>query len=126
MLTYPFYFDDFDFAYRFPYGLYPHSPYWYPPYGYPDVAPGCVTVDGEAQATGAVRLDIPQKEAAVYIDGFYVGAVEDFNDATEQLTLAPGPHHLELRATGFQTLIFNVNIQAGRTITYRTPMQPVS
>ena len=125
-LTYPYYFYDFDFVYRFPYGVYPYSHYPYPPYGYPVPVPGCVTAEGETEGTGAVRLDIPQKEAVVFIDGFYVGAVEDFNGATEQLALPPGPHHLDLRATGYQTLTFDVNIQAGKTITYRTPMQPVS
>ena len=130
MLTNPFYFRDFDFVYRFPYGIYPYSnypyPYPYPPYGYPVPVPGCVTAEEGTDATGAVRLDIPQKDAAVYIDGFYVGRVEDFDDATKQLTLRPGPHHLELRATGYQALTFDVNIKAGDTITYRTPMQPLS
>jgi len=73
-----------------------------------------------------VRLDIPQKDAAVYLDGFYVGTVGDLDDAPERLTMQPGPHHLELRATGYQTLMFDVNIQAGKTVTYRTPMQPTS
>ena len=125
-LIYPYYLDDFDFAYRFPYGVYPYSPFIYPPYEYPLPAAGCVTAEGETQGTGAVRLDIPQKEAAVYIDGFYVGAVDDFDSATEQLTLRPGPHHIELRATGYQTLSFDVDIRTGKTITYRTPMQPGS
>ena len=40
-----------------------------------------------------------------------------------QLALTPGPHHVELRATGYQTLTFDVNIEAGKTITYRLPMQ---
>ena len=87
---------------------------------------GCTTLEGETAATGAVRLDIPQKDAAVYLDGFYVGTVGDVDDAPEPLRLPPGPHHLELRAPGFQTLIFDVNIQSGKTITYRTPMQPTS
>jgi len=125
-LIYPYYFYDFDFVYRFPYGVYPYSNYPYPHYGYPVPVPGCVTAEGETEGTGALRLDIPQKQAAVYVDGFYVGTVEDFNDATDPLTLPPGPHHVELRATGYQTLTFDVNIQAGKTITYRTPMQPPS
>lgn len=128
-LIYPYYFHDFDFLYQFPYGVYPYSRYPYPPYGYAAPVPGCVSAEGEVEGiegTGAVRIEIPQKEAAVYIDGFYVGAVEDFNGATEQLTLSPGPHHLELRAAGYQTLTFDVQVQTGRTITYRTPMQPAS
>ena len=124
-MIYPYYFYDFGFVYRFPYGVYPYSNYPYPPYGYPVPVPppGCVTAEGATGGSGAVRLDIPQKEAAVYVDGFYVGAAEDFDGATEPLALTPGPHHVELRATGYQTLTFDVNIEAGKTITYRVPMQ---
>lgn len=126
-LIYPYFFYDFDFVYRFPYGPYPY-PYYPYPYGYPVPvpAPGCATVEGETAVAGGVRLDIPQREAAVYVDGFYVGTVGDFSGAAELLPLVPGPHHLELRSTGYQTLTFDVNIQAGKTITYRTPMQPSS
>lgn len=125
-LIYPYYFDDFDFVYRFPYGIYPYSHYPYSPYGYDLSIPDCVIEEEETQRSGAVRLDIPQKDAVVYVDGFYVGAVSDFNGATEALMLPPGPHRLELRATGYETMIFDVNIRAGRTITYRGPMQPAS
>lgn len=125
-LIYPFYLDDFDVVYRFPYGIYPYGPYVYPPYGHEMPLSGCVTAEGERQAMGALRLEIPQRDAAVYVDGFYVGEVGDFNDSSEQLTLLPGPHRLELRAAGFQTMTFDVNIQPERTITYRRPMQPAS
>jgi hypothetical protein len=129
-ITYPYYFYDFDFFYRFPYGIYPYSYYPYPPYSYPVPPASCVTVesapDQGAAEIGTLRLDVPQKHAAVYIDGYYVGEVEDFDGEEERLTLRPGPHHLELRAAGFQTLAFDVNIQPGKTITYRTPMQPAS
>jgi hypothetical protein len=84
--------------------------------------PGCAA--SEIEAHGSLRLDLPQREAAVSVDGFYVGVVDDFNGVTEHLNLKPGPHHLELRAPGYETVTFDVNIEAGRTITYRTPMPP--
>jgi len=122
---YPFVpFVDFDFVYRFPYGVYPYSRYGYPypPYRFAFPPPGCVAQ--EIDAHGSLRLDLPQREAAVLVDSFYVGVVDDFNGVTEHLNLTPGPHHLELRAPGYETVTFDVNIEAGRTITYRTPMQP--
>ena len=122
---YPFVpFADFDFVYRFPYGVYPYSRYGYPysPYRFVFPPPGCVTTETEAH--GTLRLDVPQRDAAVFVDGFYVGVVDDFNGVAETLDLGPGPHHLELRAPGFESLTFDVNIEAGRTITYRTPMRP--
>jgi hypothetical protein len=117
-------FVDFDFVYRFPYGLYPYSRYDYPysPYRFVFPPPGCVTT--EVETHGSVRLDVPQVEAAVYVDGYFVGVVEDFNGATEHLNLSPGPHHIELHAPGFEPAIFDVRIDVGKTITYRTPLPP--
>jgi hypothetical protein len=119
---------DFDFIYRFPYGVYPYShngyPYPYPPYSYP--YPGCVTVSPETEeAHGGIRLDVPQKDATVVVDGFYVGVVEEFDDDLHHLDLPPGPHHLELQAPGYQTLAFDVNVQPGQTIRYRSSMRPI-
>lgn len=118
---------DLDFYYQFPYGAYPYYRYGYPypPYYYPVPTPGYET-DVEAEAAGSVRIDIPQKDASIFVDGFYVGMVEDFNGDNEQLNLVPGPHHLEIRAPGHETATFDVNVQSGKTITYRTPLQPAS
>jgi hypothetical protein len=121
---YPFVpFIDFDFAYRFPYGVYPYSRYGYPDYPYRFVfpPPGCVTT--ELEAHGRVRFDVPQRDAEVFVDGFYAGVVDDFNGVIEGLNLTPGPHHIELHAPGFEPSAFDVNIEAGRTIVYRTPMR---
>jgi hypothetical protein len=75
---------------------------------------------------GGVRIDIPQKNATVYVDGYYVGLVEDFDQAGEHLSLAPGPHHIEIRAPRFRTLDFDVFIQADRIVSYRSAMTPES
>jgi hypothetical protein len=120
---------DLDFVYQFPYGAYPYYRYGYPypPYYYPAPAPGYESdVVAEEVEGGSVRVDIPQKSATIYVDGFYVGVVEDFDGETEPLNLAPGPHHLEIRAPGYQTAAFDVNIQSGKTITYRAALQPES
>ena len=118
---------DLDFYYQFPYGTYPYYRYGYPypPYYYPVPTPGYET-DVEAEAAGSVRIDIPQKDATIYLDGFYVGMVKDFDGDNEQLNLMPGPHHLEVRAPGYETATFDVNVQSGKTITYRTALQPTT
>jgi hypothetical protein len=118
---------DLDFYYRFPYGPYPYYRYGYPypPYYYPAPTPGYET-DIEAEAAGSVRIDIPQTDATIDVDGFYVGLAEDFNGDHEQLNLTPGPHHLEIRAPGYQTATFDVNVQSGKTITYRSALKPAT
>jgi hypothetical protein len=125
--VYPFApFAGFDFVYRFPFGVYPYSRYGYPedPYRFIFPPPGCVTT--ELEGHGSLRIDVPQREATVHVDGFYVGVVADFDGTLEHLTLAPGPHHVELRAPGFETTEFEVNAEVGRLIVYRTPMRRVA
>jgi len=118
-------FAGFDFGYRFPFGTYPYSRYGYPEYPYRFVfpPPGCVTT--ELEGHGSLRIDVPQRQGTVHVDGFYVGVVDDFHGSIEHLNLTPGPHHIELYAPGFETSAFDVNIEAGHLIVYRTPMRPV-
>jgi hypothetical protein len=75
-----------------------------------------------------VRIVHPQRDAEVYVDGYFAGNVDDFDGAFQQLNLEPGPHHIEVRAPGTETTAFDVNIDPGRTITYRAsmprPLQP--
>jgi hypothetical protein len=121
---YPYYpLFDFDLVYQFPYGVYPYWRYGYPypPYEAPLPRPGCVA--DETQEHGSLKLAVPQKDATVFVDGFYVGVVENFDGALEHLNLTPGPHRVEIRAPGFQTLTFDVNLQPGQSITYRGALQ---
>jgi hypothetical protein len=73
-------------------------------------------------ATGDVRLDVSPKDAAVYVDGYYAGIVDDFNGVFHHLTLTAGPHAIELRKTGLETLTVEMFVQPGQTITYRATM----
>jgi hypothetical protein len=41
---------------------------------------------------GALRLQVTPKDAAVYVDGFYAGIVDDFNSAFQRLPVPPGEH----------------------------------
>jgi hypothetical protein len=104
------------FGYGYPsYGYaYPYAPYPY--YGASYVVP--------VQTSGGVRIDVPQRDAEVTVDGYYAGTVEDFNGRTQQLNLQPGAHHVEVRANGFEPLSFDVNIEPGKTVTYRTQLRP--
>jgi hypothetical protein len=112
-----------DMSLRFYYGDYPHMypygyyGYLYPPYMYVWGAPG--------EGYGSVRLDVDLKEAAVYVDGYYVGIVDDFDGAFHQLNLTVGPHRIEIREDGYETLTVDVNVQLAQTIRYRGEMKPV-
>jgi PEGA domain-containing protein len=111
-----------EFVYRFPYGLYPYYRwgYPYPPYVYP-VPPGWMIESAEAY--GSVQFEVAPKEALVFVDGFYAGTVDDFDDA-ERLDLTPGPHRIELQGDGLRTATLDVNVRADQTIKYRATLQP--
>ena len=69
--------------------------------------------------TGGVELRIPQRDAQVYVDGDFVGLVDEFNGAGRPLELPPGRHAIEVRQNGYGTLSFDVSVTANRTTTFR-------
>src|SRR5438046_1915322 len=81
-------------------GSYPGlSTYGYAPYPFDSQAP-----------TGGLRLKIEPADAQVSVDGYYAGIVDDFNGHFQHLDLTSGPHHIEVRAPGYQPLEFDVSI----------------
>ena len=58
-------------------------------------------------------------DAGVYVDGFYVGIVDDFDNSFQRLKLDRGPHRIEIRLSNYQSLSVDVMIQEDFTITYR-------
>jgi len=102
-------------------GLYAYDdPYWYGADDYPYGPYGAIDpyVPPVGDDTGGLRLDVKPKSADVFVDGHAAGAVDDFSGHFEHLDLAPGPHHIELRAPGYQPVQFDVNIMADHTIQY--------
>jgi hypothetical protein len=71
-----------------------------------------------------LRLDVAEKDAAVYVDRYYAGSVDDFDGVFQYLALTTGPHTIEIRKAGFETLTFRVNIPPNQTVTYRETMRP--
>ncbi len=69
--------------------------------------------------SGAVRLKVKPAEASVYVDGFYVGIVDDFDGSFQRLRLERGPHRIEMRQQDHSPLAVDVMIQEDFTITYR-------
>jgi hypothetical protein len=96
-----------------------HTPYGYAPKTY-HRAPRQVVLRG-----GLVLETIPDL-AQVYIDGFYVGLAEEFGLRGRALDLTAGPHHVELRAPGYETLTFSVMIEPNGIVRYRGDMQMIA
>ncbi len=121
---YPGYYGPYAYGRPYGYAPYGYAPYGYSPYGW--VAPYGYGYDGYAgRAYGGVRIDLPQRDAEVFVDGYFVGTVDDFDGVFQQANLESGPHRIEVRHQDFETITFDVNVEPGRTVTYRTSMRPL-
>jgi len=65
---------------------------------------------------GDVRLQIRPRDAVVYVDGYYAGIVDNFDGVFQRLTLAVGPHEIEIEAPGCEPQVFNVYVDPTRTV----------
>ena len=68
------------------------------------------------QYYGDVRLKVSPRDAAVYVDGYYAGIVDDFDGFLQRLTLEVGPHEIEIEAPGLESQVFDVYVDPSRTI----------
>jgi PEGA domain len=120
------------YPFAYPYAFY--SPFYYPdtyvnPYGdapYSPAAayPPAVTNSLEAQPSsdanmGGVSFDVTPSTAELFVDNTLVGTVGQFTPTTQPLGLEAGHHRVEVRAPGYQTLSFDVDIIAGQVIPYQ-------
>ncbi len=107
------------FYYYDPYAWYPYSyPYYY---GRPSYGGGYYD---DRYYEGELRLEVRPRDAEVYVDGYYVGRVDDFDGVFQAMRLTDGPHRVEIVAPGFETLAFDVRIEPGRKINYRGDLRP--
>ena len=104
------------YPFAYPYGFYyPYYSYsYYPPYTY----------DQPTQtSTGGMSFDITPNYAELFVDNVRVGTVGEFTPTTQPLGLEAGHHHIEIRAAGYQTTSFDVEIAAGQVIPYQGSLE---
>ena len=123
-------------AYPYPY-VYPYSyPYGYPAPAYPPAsyplpaAPvpsygprGTVGVQPADDSTGGLSFEITPASAEVTVDGTVVGTVGQFTSTSQPLGLPTGRHRIEIRAVGYRTTSFDVDILAGQVIPYQGSLE---
>jgi PEGA domain len=140
---FPIGYASFYYGSPYPYGYpYPY-PYSYPgaygygyptasasPYPYPNSAPGYASSTPgypqsgvTASATGGITFEITPGTAEVYIDGNFVGVVDDFSPTARPLTLSPGRHRIEVRAPGYETIVLDSDVPAAQVVPYRGTMR---
>jgi hypothetical protein len=111
----PYGYRPWGYHYGWSFNLYFGRPYGYgysnPYYGYYAIAPGF--------AYGSLRIVDAPRDAQVFVDGYYAGIVDDYDGVFQRLNLEPGPHRIEIHLPGYPAQVFDVDILAGQTITYR-------
>src|SRR5476649_1634212 len=70
--------------------MYPPMPYAYP---YRFTGP-----------EGNLRLQITPKQAAVYVDGYFAGQVDQYDGVFQRLHVTPGEHELVVYLTGYRSI----------------------
>jgi hypothetical protein len=122
----PIYYRPF---YGYGYGGYPgwySGWYGWPPYGYyGQIYPypyGPYYRDYASEA----RLQVQPRHAEVFIDGYFVGTVDDFDGWSQRLRVEPGEHELEIYLSGYKTFRQPVLFRPGATIKIEHVMQPLA
>jgi hypothetical protein len=91
------------------------APYYGYGYGYGYAA--------QYEDIGSVRLKVKPRHAQVFVDGGYVGVVDEFDGVFQKLRLEVGPHTIEVRAEGYEPLTFQVYVSAGHTVVLSGELQ---
>jgi hypothetical protein len=115
----------YGYGYGYGFGFFGYDPFFLGGtyYGSPSYSAGGYS--SQHAGTGRLRLRVQPAHAEVYVDGYFVGTVNDFNGIFQRLNVDAGAHRIELRAPGYETVEFEVFITHGETITYRGEMKPI-
>jgi hypothetical protein len=92
----------------------------YGTYGYPQGGSSYYQED-----EGLLRLKIKPRDAEVYVDGYFVGVVDEFDGVFQRLHIESGTHRVEIRAPGYETLVVDVRISADRLTTYQGELRRI-
>jgi PEGA domain len=112
----PYYYGGFYGAYYSPffwsaYGQYPYPYPYYGPWAYDN--------------TGSARLQVTPRNTRVYVDGYFVGLVDDFDGNLQRLNVEAGEHEIQLHLDGHRTFTQKVLLVRGRTLKIVHVMQPL-
>ncbi len=115
--AYPYYHFHSHFSIGFGFFVgYPVAyPTWYNPYVVGTFGYGVPS----GVAYGGLSFDVQPYDAAVFVDGTFIGAAGDFGPQAAPLTLRAGLHHVELRAEGAQPIGFDITVVPGQVIPYQ-------
>lgn len=129
---YPYLYSPYPYAYSPEYG-YQTSPNYYPPqtyggdYGAGGVTAGLSTyfMDLGNQNQSGLTFEVWPATAEIFVDGIYVGTVQDFSADREPLIVVSGTHRILLQAPGYRAAALAVTLAQGQVTPYYGELQPL-
>jgi hypothetical protein len=71
---------------------------------------------------GGMSFLIDPDDAAIYVDGEFIGIARDFDG--QPVPLAIGVHEIQLQAEGCEPVVFDIRVRPGQVIPYRGSLMP--
>ena len=93
---------------------------WYG-YGYP-----WGYYPGPPDDSASVKLEVTPKDAQVYVDGNYLGVVDDFDGMFQKLHVPPGNRELVLYKPGFKTVKQTIRLGRGQDVKIHYALEPLA
>lgn len=132
-VAYPVYETPYVYGAPYPYGnsypygsSYPSDPYYGTNAPYYDSQNGSTYDDNSytnGEQPGGLSFTISPVNAAIFVDGVYVGTANEFGPDTQPLGLVSGRHHVEIRANGYQTMAFDADVVTGQVTPYQATLR---
>jgi hypothetical protein len=97
---------------------------WYPPFyaQYPSPYGGRYYYGGN---WASARLEIKPRDAQVFVDGYYVGIVDQFDGVFQRLDLPGGEHEVAVYLKGYRSYRQRTLFRPGETYHYKAILEPV-
>ena len=107
---YPYYAGYYGYGYPWGYG---YSQYGYPyPYRY--------------GAWSSARIEVKPRDAQVYVDGYFVGVVDEFDGVFQRLDLPTGEHEIAVYMPGYHTYRERTLFRPGQSYHYKAALEPLA
>ena len=116
---YPYYYNPFFFSFGFGYGY--GAPFYPYTYGYPYPYGGYYYYD----PTPELRVQVTPRQADVYIDGYLVGTVDDYDGTFQRLHVPFGEHEVSVYREGYHTITERMLFRPGQSYNMKQAMQPL-
>jgi PEGA domain len=72
--------------------------------------------------TSTVKIVVNPNRAAVFVDGQFVGHVDEFNGVHQGMLVAPGTHKIKVALPGYQSFETEINAQPNQKVEVKTDL----